>query len=97
MPILKDKISALDISDELKADIAALFGQIEAKETEVEGLRKKVPTDSQKVVESVDFEKFETATAELAKLKSDLAKKVETETTTEESDGISAAFPQFFS
>lgn len=96
MPILKDKISALEISDELKADIAALFGQIEAKETEVEGLRKKVPTDSQKVVESVDFEKFEAATKELETLKSDLAKKIQTEDTIKDNAGMLGAFPQFF-
>lgn len=96
MPILKDKISSLEISDELKADITALFDQISDKETEVTELRKKVPSDSQKVVESVDFEKFEAATKELTTLKEELQKKIQTETTTEESSGISAAFPQFF-
>jgi len=96
MALVKDKIAALEISDELKADILALFEQVSAKETEVENLRKKVPSDSQKVVESVDFEKFEAATKELETLKADLQKKIETETTSEESEGISAAFPQFF-
>lgn len=96
MALIKDKICTLGISDELKADILDLFSEVEAKETEVEGLRKRVPSDSQKVVESVDFEKFEAATKELDILKADLQKKLQLETTAEESSGISAAFPQFF-
>lgn len=95
MALTKDKISALEISEELKKDILALFGDIEGKQEEVENLRKKVPTDSQKVVESVDYEKFLVATTELDQMKKDLQKKLETETGSE-SEAALAAFPQFF-
>ncbi len=96
MPLVKDKVAALEISDELKADIMELFGQIDAKENEVSSMRGKLPTDSQKVVESTDFEAFEKATKELGELKQKLADKIQTETTEKESGGMLAAFPQFF-
>lgn len=97
MALVKDKINALEVSDEIKAGILELFGQVEAKETEVEGLRKKVPTDSQKVVESVDFERFEAATKELETLKGDLQKKIEVETSAKESFWLKEVFPEIFS
>ncbi len=95
MSLIKENIDALEIAPELKADIKAIFDQIEGKETELVELKKKVPTDSQKVVESVDFAKYEAATKELDTLKSDLALKLQQEGG-RAGKGILAAFPMFF-
>lgn len=83
MKINKDTLTTLEISDELKADLSELFGSIEAKENELVSLRSKVPTDSQKVVESVDFDKYTAAVSELACLKTELQKKLDANKTTE--------------
>jgi capsule polysaccharide export protein KpsE/RkpR len=95
MALTKDSIAKLEIADELKADILALFGQIETQQTEVESIRKKLPTDSQKIVESVDYEKFQTATAELERLKTEMAAKLQNEAG-EEGETFLAAFSAFF-
>ncbi len=95
MKITKSSIAALEISDELKADLTELFGLIDTKQTEVEELRKKVPTDSQKVVESVDFDKFQSATTELEKLKGELAEKLRTQPAGTYETLISAFAPFF--
>jgi len=95
MALTKEALEKLEIAPELKADILALFGDIETKQTEVESMRKRVPTDSQKVVESVDYDKFTAATAELQKMKDELAAKLQREGS-EESGTFLAAFSSFF-
>lgn len=82
MKINKDSIASLEIPDDLKADLAELFGSIESKENELATLRTKVPTDSQKVVESVDFDKYTAATKELEQLKLDLQRKLDSQKAT---------------
>lgn len=82
MKINKDSIASLEIPDDLKADIAELFGSIESKENELATLRTKVPTDSQKVVESVDFDKYTAAQKELEQLKADLQRKLDSQKVT---------------
>lgn len=82
--IAKDTITNLEIPEDLKAELIALFGQIDEKENELAKIRTKVPTDSQKVVESVDFDKYQSAVKELERLKSELAKKLESNEETED-------------
>lgn len=76
MKLTKEQIQALGIPDEQKTDLLSLFDSVTAKEGEIESLRKKVPTDSQKVVENVDFDKYTAAVNELETLKQELAKKL---------------------
>ncbi len=95
MKINKSSIAALEISEELKADLLELFGMVETKQNEVEELRKKVPTDSQKVVESVDFDKFTAATTELEKLKTELAEKLKNQPSEVRETTLSAFAPFF--
>lgn len=95
MKIDASKIDSLEISDDLKADLKELFGSISAKETEISGMKAKLPTDSQKVVESVDYDKFVAAQAELARLKTELESKVN-QAPAGEGDNILAAFSSFF-
>jgi hypothetical protein len=76
MKLTKEQIQSLGIPDEQKTDLLSLFDSVTAKEGEIESLRKKVPTDSQKVVESVDFDKYTAAVGELETLKQELAKKL---------------------
>lgn len=76
------------LSDDDRADLLALFDGVKEKDTEIENLRKKMPTDSQTVVETVDFKKLQDTAKEredlITKLKGRLAeldvKKEEIET-----------------
>lgn len=96
MKLTRQSLEALEIAPELKADLLALFGDVETKETELTALRAKMPTDSQKIVESVDYAKWQTVTAELEKAKQDLAAAMENKTTND-GDPILSAFASFFS
>lgn len=95
MALTKDSIAKLEIGDELKADILALFGNIETHQANLDAMRAKLPTDSQKVVESVDFDKFTAATKELEILKQELADKLAREGG-EQGETFLAAFSAFF-
>lgn len=100
MNISRNAIDGLELTPEIKSDILSLFDSIEEKESELTKLRAKIPTDSQRVVENTDYAKFESATAELEKLKQEMAKKIETpavQTAKEENpDAFLAAFAPFF-
>ena len=76
MKVTKENIQTLEIPDETKTDLLSLFDSIQGKETEITELRQKVPTDSQRIVESVDFERYKAAVAELETLKQELSKKL---------------------
>jgi predicted nucleic acid-binding Zn-ribbon protein len=95
MKLTTSAVEALDIAPELKADVLALLGDVEKKETELSTIRAKMPTDSQKIVESVDYDKFTAATQELETLKQQLAAKLDGE---RDGDGdfILDAFRSFF-
>jgi type I site-specific restriction endonuclease len=97
MKLNKENVLALKLAPEVEADILALLEGVTTKETELENLRKKVPTDSQKVVEGVDFDKFKAATTELEKLKKELAEKLENQPGQEEGETLLSAFASFFS
>lgn len=91
--LTKDSISALDLDAAIKTDLLDLFDSITEKENEISSIRAKVPTDSQKVVESVDYDKFTAAQKELGELKA----RLETELgKTDEGNDLLSAFPQFF-
>lgn len=94
MKLTKKDIEAAELVPEVKADILSLFDSVEAKESELTKLRAKVPTDSQRVVDSVDHDKFIAATKELEKLKQEMAAKLQMQPA--ESAGL-AAFAAFFS
>jgi len=95
MKLTRSTLEALEIAPELKADLLALFGDVETKESELTTLRAKMPSDSQKIVESVDFDKWEKMTGELETLKLQLAAKLENQTTAD-GDPILSAFSSFF-
>lgn len=95
MPLTKTDLEKLEIAPELKASILELFGEIETRETALDNMRKKVPTDSQTVVNSVDHTKFLEATKELETLKQKMADKLASDGT-EESDNFLYAFRSFF-
>lgn len=95
MKLTKDTVASSELPDDIKSDLMELFGLIDTKENELAEIRKKVPTDSQKVVETVDHEKFLAATKELEYLK----KKVESaliKEGSEEGDTMLSAFRSFF-
>lgn len=96
MKITKKDIEGANLAPELATEILSLFDDVKAKETEITGLRAKLPTDSQKVVESVDHQKFLDATAELERLKQEIAAKLESDGS-KESDSFLTAFSAFFS
>lgn len=73
MAIKRSDIESLEMEDERKNELLSLFDTLDEKESEIQSLRKKLPTDSQKVVDSVDYEKFTAATAELERLKAQIA------------------------
>ena len=94
MPKLtKSDIEKLELAPELKTDILGLFTEIETRSSELETMRSKLPTDSQKVVENIDFEKFQTATAELEKMKTELVQKIPSD---EQGGNFLSAFAPFF-
>lgn len=95
MNLKKENIAALQIPDDLKADLLSLFDTIETKESELDKLREKVPTDSQKVVEGVDYDKYLAATEELKTLKEQLAAKLGKEGG-QEGGSILTVFSSFF-
>lgn len=95
MSLTKTELEKLEIAPELKASILELFGEIETKETALTEMRKKVPTDSQTVVASVDHQKFIEATKELEKLKTELANKLQLENSAE-SNHLLSMFRGFF-
>ncbi len=92
--LTKDSITALQLDETVKADLLSLFDDITTRENEIKDLRTKVPTDSQKVVNDVDFTKYEAAVKELDTLKQELASKLEK--TGDEGESILSAFSQFF-
>lgn len=92
----KSDIENLELTPEIKADILEIFADIENKESELASLRAKIPTDSQKVVESVDYDKFVAAQNELQKLKDEMQQKIEQSTSHEKSEPFFTAFPSFF-
>lgn len=96
MKLTKKDIETANLAPELTAEIMSLFDDVEKKESELTKLRAKIPTDSQKVVESVDHDKFLAATKELEELKNKIASKLQ-EDATEESEGVLSAFSAFFS
>ncbi len=95
MKLNKAAIEALEIAPELKADVLALLGEVETKESELSAIRAKMPTDSQKIVESVDYDKFTKATEELAALKNQIAEKIGQEET-KDGEPVLSAFASFF-
>ena len=92
----REDIDALTLDPKVKADLFGLFDKITTQETALEDLRKKVPTSSQKVVEGVDHEKFLAATAELQRLKDEMASKIGNKGG-EEGEAFLSAFAPFFS
>lgn len=100
MNLNREKIEELELADEVKNDILSLFDNITEKENEIETLRAKLPTDSQKVVDSVDYDKFQAATNELKALKESMQQKIETPALTQikqdEPETFLAAFGAFF-
>lgn len=95
MKLTKDQIAALVLPDDIKADIIALFSDIEAKQTEVDSIRAKLPKDSQKIVESVDYDKFVAATEELNALKKEMESKLDKDGGTA-GGALLSAFAPFF-
>lgn len=95
MDLNETTINALTIGDDVKAELLKLFGQVKAKETELDKLRAKVPTDSQKVVEGVDHDRFIAATAELQALKDSMKSKLDDNATKKDAP-LLAAFSAFF-
>lgn len=91
----KADIEALQLDDKIKTDLLSLFEKIETKETELIAIRAKVPTSSQKVVESIDHDKFIAATKELETLKQSMASKLG-DKGGEEGDEFLTAFASFF-
>ena len=69
------KIAGLGDAD--KADLLALFDETEASEKSLAELRAKIPTDSQTVVDKVEFSKLTETAAHNEKLKGELAEKME--------------------
>lgn len=95
MPTLKKAdIEKLELSAEIKSDLLGLFDEIGTKENELATLRAKAPKDTETVVSSVDFEKYKSATAELEKLKTELATKLDS--TGEQGENLLTMFAGFF-
>jgi hypothetical protein len=78
MNINRDAVNALELDDSIKKNLLELFDEIETKENEISAIKAKVPADSQKIVDEVDYKKFQDATKELSLLKEKLAKEIET-------------------
>ena len=95
MKLTKEEITKLEIPQETKDGILVLFADIETQQKEVDSIRAKMPKDSQKIVESVDYDKFVAATTELAKLKEEMAAKLN-EDGGEDGESILSAFASFF-
>lgn len=95
MKLTKKDIEDAGLKPELLTEVLALFDDVTVKEDELAKLRAKVPTDSQKIVESVDHEKFVAATAELEKLKTEIAAKLQREDI-ESGTGFSTIFSELF-
>jgi len=96
MKLSKADIEKLELTPELKTDLFSLFDEVESKQKELDKIRAKLPTDSQKVVESVDYDKFQLAQKELESLKNEMASKLAPELKDSPAP-ILAAFAQFFS
>lgn len=58
--LTKEQLESLaGLDDGMKADLVALFSDAEEANRNVEELRKKVPSDSQRVVENSEYKKLE--------------------------------------
>jgi hypothetical protein len=79
MPKLKRETleTLAGIGDADRANILALFDECAETEIALAGLRAKVPTDSQKVVDSVEFDKLKETAAKNEELKKQLAEQME--------------------
>lgn len=64
-------------TDDQKADVMSLFDSIAGKDKEIETLKAKAPSDSQKVIESVDYDKLVAAQTERDELARKLREKLE--------------------
>ncbi len=96
MKLTKSDIEKLEMTPELKVDILGMFDEVESKQKELDKIRAKLPTDSQKVVENVDYAKFEQAQKDLEALRNEMASKLAPKL--EGSDKtVLSAFAQFFS
>jgi len=93
MKLTKDAINAMQIEEAIKVDLLALFDEITAKESELAEVKKKTPTDSQTVVEKMDYAKYQADVAELAELKSEMASKIGNE---EKGETFLTMFAGFF-
>lgn len=96
MKLTKKELESAGLAPDLLAELLSLFDDVTTKENEIATLRAKVPTDSQKVVESVDHDKFIAATAELDALKKQIEGKLLQDQSTE-SECLLSAFAPFFS
>jgi len=79
MPSIKKEtlLAIAGLSDDDKANLSALFDETLATEKTLAELRAKVPTDSQTVVDSVEFKKLQETAARNEELKKELAEKME--------------------
>lgn len=77
--ITREQIQGLTVEEPLKIELLGLFDGITEREQTITNLQSKVPKDSQRVVEEVDFQAFTKAQSELAAYKQKLAEKLATE------------------
>lgn len=76
--ITRETLTAIaGLSDNDRADLLALFDEAVETENALDGLRTKVPKDSQTVVDSVEFEKLKETAKRNEELKAELAVKME--------------------
>lgn len=92
MILKREDIDKLELAADVKTNLLGLFDEIATKENEITELRAKTPKDTEKVVSSVDFEKYTAAVNDLDKLKQELAGKI----TNQGEHGMLAAFWSFF-
>lgn len=95
MKLTKESLAALaHWNDEEKADVMALFDSIKEKDDTISALKAKEPKDSQKVVESVEYEKLIQAQRERDTLAQQLREKLESANVEINLDPLEA-FPDF--
>lgn len=76
--VKRETLTALaGLSDAERADLLALFDEAVETERTLEGLRTRVPTDSQAVVDKVEFDKLKETAVRNEELKAELAAKME--------------------
>ena len=94
MNITRELLQGLkDISDDERNALISIYDGAKAKDEEIEKLRQKQPTDSQTVVEKLEFSKLQNSLKERELLVEELRKKMESISGTTVIDPLAAFFP----